>query len=867
MSFSDILKPRKEVLSGDGVEGIVDLENLRDAKGKHLEAKPQDFLDLTYPTADIRIVLENLHQRFTSPAQSAGLYLFEGYKGSGKSHLLLLVCHLAQHPKLAKAWLARHGIECNLPENIEVIPHKFIDFPLYALWDLIMKGPAKGTFQGRPNLDQVREAIQGRRIFLVLDELEMGIRSIPDKAIQDQNIGFLQMLTEEAERSEARNITIFAGIYDSAREPGSTLKRVRRIDVKFANVADRTRIVLHRLFENSDSIDSKKVEGVLASYRNDWKRKGLSVDDTYMAKLQAGYPFSPELLQLIQEQARNMFQGTRGALGLLGTMVKSAHKKADLITTAHASILDRGILNRLIDLDPGMDLVKCAQSDLSDLGKNRFSDEIVSSILLATLAAAGKIRGMTEDQLALQVVKPGDDINEFRGALNSFHKYGTYFHEQEGVFYFDREEKPSAKVEYKSLSVDSQKAVDKAFEFWAGELFNDREAVVFKYMDQAQAELRQRDSRRLRYVLAPRRLSTEERHDLYFGQANRNMIVLLEPRNKDFDALKNGDILKWAQRYIAASDLQTSAGPVERKKQFERISKEDKSYILEAFRKAGLAFISIQKYGTKAEEDQVEIEQLGNACTRAEVESKLSQNLFPTPLFEEHIQERLEEFTGKRLRDIERTYRETLGYPIPTHVTSLRSALINLCIRKVIGLRHEKDSACGHRLNLAESEWPDAVVSEPFEDEYKPTGLGFADEKQPRTEARPENRPAEGQAGGTEVMPSQRESLVPVETPFVHGMGTLRQEVAVKMSDYPDGIVKEVTFRIFYEKKNEDLGSLPTGLRGSMTGLGNITVDLTITRTGNLGKSDVERVVESLPQFPGGEYKAELKILCPAEGE
>lgn len=864
MSFSDILKPRKEVLSGDGVEGIVDLENLRDAKGKHIESKPQDFLGLTYPTADIRCVLENLNQRFTSKARSAGLYLFEGYKGSGKSHLLLLVCHLAQNPELAKEWFSRYGIECKLPEHIEVIPHKFTDFPLYALWDLIMKGDAKASSQDRPNLDQLRAAIQGRHIFLVLDELEMGIRSISDKAIQDQNLAFLQMLTEEAERSETRNITIFAGIYNSAQEPGATLKRVPRIDVKFANVADRTRIVLHRLFENSDSADKKKIENVLTSYRNGWKRKGLPVDDAYMAKLQESYPFTPELLQLIQEQARNMFQGTRGALGLLGTMVKTAHKKADLITTAQASIKDRSILNRLIDLDPGMDLVKCAQSDLADLGKNRFGDEIVSSILLATLAAAGKARGMTEEQLALEVLKPDDDINDFRGALNAFHKYGTYFHEQEGVFYFDREEKPSAKVEYKSLSVDTQKAIDKAFEFWTGELFSDREAVVFKYMDQAQAELRQGDSRRLRYVLAPRRLTPDERHGLYFGQANRNMIILLEPRNKDFDALKNGDILKWAQRYIAASDLQSSAGTIERKKQFERLSREDKTYILDAFRKAALSFISIRKYGAKAEEDQVEIEQLGNACTRAEVENKLSQQFFPVQLFEEHLQEQLTEFTGKRLKDIERTYRETLGYPVPTHATSIRGAMINLCLRKEIGLRHEKDSACGRRPSLAESEWPDVVVSEPFMDEKRLPELGFEERTPPRAEAGHADFSGGGQPEPSAETPTPQESIFTVETPFVQSAGALRQEVAVKLSEYADNIVKEVTFRIYYEKKNEDLASLPTGLRGSMTGLGNISADLTITRTGNLGKSDVESVVESLPQFPGGDYKAEMKILRPA---
>jgi hypothetical protein len=160
-------------------------------------------------------------------------------------------------------------------EGVEVIPHKFTDFPLYALWNLIVKGDGKG--QERPNLDQVRPAIEGRHIFLILDELEMSIRSVSDKAIQDQNLAFLQMLTEEAERSETRNITIFAGIYNSAQEPGATLKRAPRIDVKFASASDRTRIVMHRLFENSDSVDGKKIEGVLTSYRNDWKRKGLQV--------------------------------------------------------------------------------------------------------------------------------------------------------------------------------------------------------------------------------------------------------------------------------------------------------------------------------------------------------------------------------------------------------------------------------------------------------------------------------------------------------------------------------------------------------------------------------------------------------------
>ena len=868
MSFSDILRPRKDVLSGDGVEGIIDLENLRDSSGKRLEARPKDFLDLTYPTSDIKFVLENLHQRFNEKKRSAGLYLFEGYKGSGKSHILLFIHHLARNRSLANEWLSRSGLRCHLPEDVEVIWHKFTDFPLYSLWNLIMKGDS-GSSSDRPNLDQLRKAITGRHVFLVLDELEMGIRSIANKAIQDQNLAFLQMLTEESGRSESPQITIFAGIYDSAQEPGATLKRVPRIDVKFADPSDRARIVLHRLFENYDAVDRKKVEAVISSYRNDWKRKGLEVNEEYLSRLLNTYPFSPELLVLVQEQARNLFQGTRGALGLLGAVVKYAHRKVDIITTSHASIRERSILNRLIDLDPGMTIVKCAQSDFKDLGDRQYAEEIVSSVLLATLAAAGKIKGMTEVQIGLQVLRPGDDVNEFRGALRAFQKYGTYFHEQEGMFFFDPEEKPNAKVEYKSLSVDPSKALAKAFEFWTGDLFNDRDAVVFQNIEQTQAELRLRDSRRMRFVLAPRRLSPDDRHAVYYGQSNRNMIILFEPRNKDFDALKNPDILKWAQRHIAASDLQTAAGTAERRRQFEKIAREDKDYIVDAFRKAGFAYIKIERFGEQPIDDAVEIELLGSASSRPEVDLKLSQQFYPIQLFEEHLLENIANYTGKRLRDIERVYRETLGYPVPTHVTKIREAMANLCVRKEIGLRHAKDSACGRKPLLAENEWPDVVVSEPFEDQKgEPSFPGGGDQYPPISRGGEEsgqpNCILEDEKEETE---KQQERLIVIETTFIKGTGALRQEAAVILADHQDAEILEVTFRIYLEKKNVDLGSMPGGLRGSLSGMGNITADLTIVRAGEFKKSDVEQMVEALPVFSDGLYKAEMKLVHMGNGD
>src|SRR4030043_101296 len=91
MSYSDIIFPRPEVLKKDGIEGVIDIENLKDKKKKSVESRPEDFLDLTFPTADVKLILENLHQRFNSNERTAGLYLLEGFKGSGKSHLELFV--------------------------------------------------------------------------------------------------------------------------------------------------------------------------------------------------------------------------------------------------------------------------------------------------------------------------------------------------------------------------------------------------------------------------------------------------------------------------------------------------------------------------------------------------------------------------------------------------------------------------------------------------------------------------------------------------------------------------------------------------------------------------------------------------------
>jgi predicted ATPase len=115
MSYSQLLKPRPEVLSDQGIDGIIDLANLFSKKKKALEKDAERFLALTYPTGDIRRVLEELDRRFNSEKTTSGLFLFEGLKGTGKSHLLLLIYHLLQNREASREWLRKHTSSAGCP--------------------------------------------------------------------------------------------------------------------------------------------------------------------------------------------------------------------------------------------------------------------------------------------------------------------------------------------------------------------------------------------------------------------------------------------------------------------------------------------------------------------------------------------------------------------------------------------------------------------------------------------------------------------------------------------------------------------------------------------------------------------------------
>lgn len=661
----------------ESLDGVIDLERLRSGAADSLERNAQRFFELTYLSEDLHMVLRGLCRRFKEGGP--GTVLAQAVKGLGKSHTLLLGYHLFASPDEAKAWAAKAGYEWTPPANTEIIVHKFTDqsVPHDALWLLIgARLGVKWSATRPPDLDDFRTAIKKSHLVLILDELERGIQNIADSARRSQNLSFLQMMTEEAARDN--RVTLFAAVYDGNVEPGATLKRTQRIELHFRKAEDRASIVRHRLFKDTDSYDKDSSRALIQSYINTWRRFGLEVPDGYISRMETAFPFLPDLIELIFERITESggFQGTRSALGLLGSMLDASSEGVYLMTAAHCRITDDQCANRLLDLGPTGTLVNAALSNYRDLAAQPYADAIASSVLLASLVPGGQSAGLSAEELIRHVVKPGDDPNQFHAGIEAFKKFGTRFHEREGRFIFDLEENEYAKVELDALKYNDDIGRGQITEIWLREVFRDtHQSVIYIDSEKTRDALEGFSTHGQRYVIAPRRLSQEERFALYQGLTYRNQVLLLEQRDGRVNHLTNPDLLALAKRLKAARLLAGSSTNAERRAKFEKIAGDQMTQIQRTLKAAGLVYVRVERWGDQPSQAQFEDEGLGQSSSKEEVLNYLRVQIYPPSPIEEHIRKDLQRLFGQRVDQVERAYRNTLGFPVPLIVDMVTTAL------------------------------------------------------------------------------------------------------------------------------------------------------------------------------------------------
>ena len=828
-----------------------------------MEQDPEVFFDLTYPSSDLLIMLRGLSRRYgaaPSEDRGAGVFLAEAVKGLGKSHGLLTAYHLFSHPVEATRWMTSLELPWEPPKNPVVVVEKFTDqtLPFDSLWTALGRKLGIEWKPGRPpSLDAFRKALLHRPLVLIFDELERGISNIGDPARKSQNLGFLQMISEEANRNP--QVTLFGAIYDGANEPGATLKRIApRVELRFRDPDDRASVVRHRLFSNADSYDRAAAEALIQSYINTWKQSGVETTDEYLSRMRKAYPFLPELMELIFERVTQSggFQGTRGALGLLAAMLDASPSGSFLFTGAHCQVADRACADRLQDLDPSATLINCAASNLRDLSNQPYAEDIASAVLLASLAPAGRMRGVSREELVRHVLAPGRDPNQFEASFQAFRTYGSFFHEREGRFFFDLEENEYAKVALETIHVPNTQARDEIQTIWKQDLFGDtKQTVFFSDPETTRLALEGPLRNKPRYVLSPRRLSNVERHSLYFGAEQRNQILLFEPRDDQANHFNNPDLLSFAKKSIAAIRLAPSAATAERRSRYEAIAARERRSVQDHIKAAGLMYVQIDRWANGPQETVFELESVGKSWRKEEVQRFLQENIYPPPRFQEHLREHVASFLGRTISEVEETYRNTLGYPVPLFLTAVSDAVVELVEdrSRILGLQHTRGNFCGKHVALASTELPKAVLHEPWPETAAPPTDGTA----PGLPTSPVPPTGEGTAP---VAPLPDVSMEERATTYCHSPEEVRRAIASRLQDLDDVSVEKADFRIFADAREVDLTSYPSALRGALTGRGNLNLQIDISCLGPMDKAALEAKCESLPRIPRASYQARVRI-------
>ena len=360
----------REEFRGARLRGTtIDFNN--EAKTGALDVPAADFLRITYPSIDLIKTI-----KAAAPGASRAVALI-GNRGQGKSHLMAALCHLLRDPDAGEAWLKDWSEKLGQPELAKlslrsarhVIAEPLHEHRFPNLWEILFARHPKGEFaRGKwadrktevPGKDILVEMFKQQPTALLLDEFQTWFDGLSDTGQPRQvwAFNFIQLLSEIAENNPDL-LTLVVSVREGGSNAAQQLFRVNPVRVDFKGEQaqhDRRRLLLYRLFENRINIASSQIEPLIAPHFTEFMRlaeKHASEADKQRARFVEAWPYSPELLQLLDDEVifAVQAQGTRDLVRILVELFKARGDISPVITPADFELSgdERGSAASLID--------------------------------------------------------------------------------------------------------------------------------------------------------------------------------------------------------------------------------------------------------------------------------------------------------------------------------------------------------------------------------------------------------------------------------------------------------------------------------------------------------------------------------------
>ena len=365
----EVVTPREDLREGrplDASEFAVDLDTIRDGKAAVDYQDPERFFERTFLTRNLRALSSEVVRRLNGiKAEPNAVFNMTANFGSGKTHALALLFHLARGGKKARSLKDANVIfsdaECKgLPES---------DVAVFAGDKFDERGGSDGTplrktpwgeiawqlggeaaFKLMETFDKDGQAPGGdtlRKLFklspkpklILIDELLSYVSRYRTSGLSAQLYNFLLNLTEEAQahKNVVVTVSIPASELEMNAEDEADYTRLKQIFNRAGKPVimlagdENAEIARRRLFEwGGLAGDGKKVASEYADWIQDHKEQipNWFPADQAGETIMSTYPFHPSVFTAFENKWRFLpgFQQTRGVLRLLALWVSKAYQ-------------------------------------------------------------------------------------------------------------------------------------------------------------------------------------------------------------------------------------------------------------------------------------------------------------------------------------------------------------------------------------------------------------------------------------------------------------------------------------------------------------------------------------------------------------
>jgi len=556
MNISQICQLSEEVKTGELLEAVFIDQAIKNPNSK--EADREFILQATYPTHPLRALVEHIAQKLNG-THPKGAVVVRGDYGSGKSHALLALYHLASAGEEAGRWLERWKISACFPHTKAALVQLVAEQP-ETLWELLFERA------GRPELNQEVRSYPTREqwaalaseapALLIIDELELWFGQLANGLPKERTKAALQNLLEAANLPDVP-LAVAISVYGRDLALMGIINRTQPPSWDVGTAEDRDKIVRHRLVE---AIDEGKANAVIARYTKAYQeaQSELPLISSRLADLQREmletYPFHPSFLRQAFQvyAAAPHHESTRGIIFLGATLLRRYARQRDLLLTGDLDITDESVASDLRKLDP--DLVANAHEDLLQRCQRiDHAGGIVGTILLYSFSPY-EAAGATREDVLVGNFRPTLNITDLQSQIDAVFREAWFIDQIEERFVVTKEVVLLKRIEQQARALletpeGKRRAVERIMEtlreFMAPE-------AVFLYPEDPLPEALAGKS--LRYVVSLEPLSEEDALEMLQGRGNT--VILVVPKLSVRGRLAHDrEMLLRAARVLVCEDL------------------------------------------------------------------------------------------------------------------------------------------------------------------------------------------------------------------------------------------------------------------------------------------------------------------------